>query len=179
MRVNKEKRKQRLGEIYSAVILRLAAVMLCLLLVTMHMMGGLYARYTTEASASDSARVAKFDVQVSAAVTDVKLVSGGESKTQTITITDNSEVKTQYIFTITQQATDSKGLPLSFAMTKGSSSLTQTKPKANVWQFTDIRNVGDNAQQTYTLTITGNGMFGAGDGLIDTIKLDITAEQVK
>ena len=44
------------------IVLRLAAVLLSLVLITTGMVSGRYARYVTSASSSDSARVAKFTV---------------------------------------------------------------------------------------------------------------------
>ena len=44
------------------IVLRLAAVLLSLVLITTGMVSGRYARYVTSASGSDSARVAKFTV---------------------------------------------------------------------------------------------------------------------
>lgn len=43
-------------------ILRIACVLLCLTIISVHLTSGMMARYSTTVSGSDSARVAKFDV---------------------------------------------------------------------------------------------------------------------
>lgn len=46
------------------IVFRLGVILLCLFMMSFHLMGGLYARYSTSASMSASARVAKFDCEV-------------------------------------------------------------------------------------------------------------------
>ena len=48
------------SNIKTPLVFRLGVALLCAMLVTSHLMGGLYAEYTTSATGSDSARVAKF-----------------------------------------------------------------------------------------------------------------------
>lgn len=75
-----------------------AAVLLCLTLVSIHLTSGLYARYSTSASGSDSARVAKFDVAVSieSAEGGVTLSNENKSGSYTIVVENNSEVAIEY-----------------------------------------------------------------------------------
>ena len=75
-------------------------LLVCLTFFSVHMSSGLYARYVTQASGSDSARVAKFDV------TDTLLINGktvddfvvggamipGQVTTYEYTVTNHSEV---------------------------------------------------------------------------------------
>ena len=49
--------------------MRVAAVLLCLVLISTHMMSGLLAKYTTSSRMSDNARVAKFNVTESGSAT--------------------------------------------------------------------------------------------------------------
>lgn len=85
---------------HSSILLRALTVLLCLTLVSFWMLGNMYARYTTQASGEDSARVAKFsitdtsDLQKNYAVT---LIPGKTERIQ-IQITNNSEVAVQYTF---------------------------------------------------------------------------------
>jgi hypothetical protein len=55
--MSKENRKIAQGEL----MMLLAGVCLCLVLISSHLTSGLYARYTTSASGSDSARVIQFN----------------------------------------------------------------------------------------------------------------------
>jgi hypothetical protein len=76
--------------------------LLCLVLVSMSMTGGLYARYTASASGSDAARVAKFDVGYNfdgaGQVLPVSFVPGQEYECE---ITNSSEVAVTYALSIT------------------------------------------------------------------------------
>ena len=85
----------------------LAAVLLCLTLFSFYFSGGLYAKYVTRASGSDSARVAKFDVSIQS-VLDIYSemiplgdIQPGDSKTIEFTVTNNSEVAVAFIATVT------------------------------------------------------------------------------
>ena len=67
-----------------------ALVLLFLTMLSIHLTSGLYARYTATSTASDSARVAKFDVTAV-----VQPVDGKEGEF-TLTVTNNSEVAVEY-----------------------------------------------------------------------------------
>lgn len=70
----------------------LVAVLLFLTLLSTHLLSGLYARYTSVATGSDSARVAKFDVQVTGPE-DIEIFYGGTGEgPYDITVVNNSEV---------------------------------------------------------------------------------------
>lgn len=75
------RRPIRLG----SLMMKAAAVLTCLVLLSFHLMTGLYAKYSSTATGSDSARVAKFDVEYKY-----------DSDTRTITIINNSEVTVAY-----------------------------------------------------------------------------------
>ena len=75
------RRPIRLG----SLMMKAAAVLACLVLLSFHLMTGLYAKYSSTATGSDSARVAKFDVEYKY-----------DSDTRTITIINNSEVTVAY-----------------------------------------------------------------------------------
>ena len=94
----------------------IAVVLICLLMFSMYLTSGMLARYTTSASFSDSARVAKFDVGATSSITNMKFdYRGGAFKAvgeqggvivvnnveQTVhpyslTVTNNSEVAVRY-----------------------------------------------------------------------------------
>lgn len=48
----------------SGIVIRVAAILICLVLFSSHLASGMFARYTTGASNSGNARVAKFEVNV-------------------------------------------------------------------------------------------------------------------
>lgn len=77
-----------------------ALVLLLLTLLTARMTGGLYARYTGTAYASDSARVAKFDVDTK--VEQVEDSAGNAVEGQfVLTVTNRSEVAVEYDIAVT------------------------------------------------------------------------------
>ena len=76
------------------ILLRVALILLCLVLLTVHLMGSLYARYISRGEGSDNARVAEFDV-------DVAFRDGGELKASvTASMAYNTETQTYEIVVI-------------------------------------------------------------------------------
>lgn len=80
----------------SAVLMRMAFVLLCFLMLSVYLMGGLLARYSTTGSADDVASVAKFDVQVTGSGNVTVDASPAANDTYIITITNASEVAVSY-----------------------------------------------------------------------------------
>ena len=74
------------------VVVRVALLLLCLVMVSAYMTSGLLARYTTSAQASDTARVAKFDVQVTGNNNVTVTADSAADNTYTLTITDRKSV---------------------------------------------------------------------------------------
>ena len=73
-------------------VFNLGLVLMCLMLVTFSMVGGLYARYSTTATGEATAQIAKFDVQVTGDTTKVDVdVAQVTEGVYTITITNNSD----------------------------------------------------------------------------------------
>ena len=124
----------------------MALVLLCLTMLTTHLTGGLYARYTTTATGSDGAKVAKFDVQCT--ITPV----GGTSDQFTVKVTNASEVTVSYKL----QVEPGQGTP---AMKVKFDTLTEGVTGAtfsNNWELTP------GAERDHTLTLgmkTFDGTF--------------------
>ena len=80
-----------------------AGVLLCLTLFSAHFTSGLYAKYTSTATGSDSARVAKFEVVTTGEEGDnVVVFTSGEATDDVykFTIQNNSEVAVKYSLTL-------------------------------------------------------------------------------
>ena len=79
-----------------------AAVLLCLTLFSLHLMSGLYAKYVSKDSGSDSARVAAFNVITTGDVGDGVSVDCYDKTddTYTIEITNESEVAVRYTISV-------------------------------------------------------------------------------
>ena len=76
----------------SFTVMHVALLLLCAVLLTAHATTGLYASYKSEASGSDSAHVARFDVTAECAYDEA-------TDTYTLTIINNSEVTVEYSIT--------------------------------------------------------------------------------
>jgi len=79
-------------------LMGLAAVLFCLVAFSTYLMGGLYARYTTQGQGGDSARVAKFDVSLDKPK-DIQIEYGVTPKNATdyiLTFHNKSEVAVAY-----------------------------------------------------------------------------------
>lgn len=88
----------RQQNIKAPIAFRLGLILLCLLLVTVYMMSGIYARYSSTATASSSARVAKFEFgdnlsdQVTTLQTNAAELHPGWTQKVSIQITNTGEV---------------------------------------------------------------------------------------
>ena len=80
-------------------LIRLAAVLFCLLMVSIYLMSGLFARYVSRDQGTDSARVAKFNPLVTSTTKDVKIeygVSENNAGAYTVEVVNDSEVAVTY-----------------------------------------------------------------------------------
>lgn len=84
------------------VLMRIALVLLCLVMLSVHLMGSLFARYTTAGNGADSARVAAFSVDVNGAPENlnINVLSSSESGSYVITIENDSEVAVRYTISV-------------------------------------------------------------------------------
>ena len=114
-------------------VLRLAAVLLCLTVLSVCMMGGLFARYTTSTSFSDGARVAKFEFsaeEMGEQNADFAFnIVPGETKEIGAVISNDSEVALLCTIKINSEGS----LPLEFTASDS-----------------ELKKIGDN---TWTLTL--------------------------
>ena len=96
-------------------ILYTLTVLLCMVLASFWLMCNIYARYSTKATGSDGARVAKFDVTDEGAVTQqIKTaVYPGSKEIYQVNVTNNSEVAIEYEMNVKNQYNN---LPLQFRM---------------------------------------------------------------
>lgn len=88
---NNERTPLNLG----TILIRTAAVLFCLLMVSVYMMSGLFARYVSTGQGGDSARVAGFDVEVNGP-DGVEIVYAQELEDYNLTVINNSEVAVTY-----------------------------------------------------------------------------------
>ena len=102
---------------YHTVVMRAAAILFTLVMLSSSMIAGRYARYATADAGADGARVAAFDVRQAGELTawfSVNLVPGDVAK-KLVTVTNNSEVALIYTIEIENKH---KNLPLTFNYSK-------------------------------------------------------------
>lgn len=143
-----------LGEI----MIRAAAVLFCLVLITTSMMAGLFARYTAKGSAEDSARVAAFNVLfrgLEAPVT-VDCKDGEKDGTYTLTVENKSEVAVSNALSIVLDAELDDRLSMKLSKTD-SAAYPFSAPEEKNGKYVYTCAIDDMAPQTtqsYTLTFT-------------------------
>lgn len=128
-----------------------AAVLLFLTLLSIHLTSGLFARYTTTVTASDSARVAKFDVDVTADIEDITVdCAQSDSGTFILTVTNNSEVTVRYTLILT--LLENKQIKATDLYMYKDTDDTPYFPKNNVYTFTNLGTLTPGANQTHNIT---------------------------
>lgn len=131
---------------------------LCMTLFSSHMTGGLYARYTSSASGSDEARVAKFDVSVGfpdKTKFDLNCYDASKQSIQyeiTVTPTVQNEVAVEYSLVVTFAEAPPSWLVLSIP---GESAPSVTEGRT-VYTFANIGTFSpmNTTPHTFTLTVT-------------------------
>ena len=147
------------------IAFHIALVLFCLVLFSTYLTGGLYARYTTSASGSDSARVAIFRISGSNtweqnAEVDLQLSFFDQNQatdTLSFTIVSSSEVAVRYSVEIVMPETDANGQDVKYEwLTLQLDSGNKITTNSNVFTIENIGSFapGDNGQATHSLTFT-------------------------
>ena len=90
----------------------MAAILLCLTVLSACLLSGLYARFTAEDAENDEARVASFNIEgsgFSQAINFNMTMNPGDVATKSLTVTNKSEVSVRYTVTLVNTT---KNLPL-------------------------------------------------------------------
>lgn len=93
----------RTGRKYTNWILRFASLLLCLVLLSLYMLSGLWAKYVSTDSGSDNARVASFHVTeegLDVTIDAPRLSPGGEKLIAEVKLTSNSETSVRFQFNV-------------------------------------------------------------------------------
>ena len=132
-------------------------VLLCMVLVSFYLMSNIYARYSTQASGSDSARVARFDVKETGTLkSQIKTeVYPGFSQTYTVDVTNNSEVTIEYVMNVKNKYNN---LPLQFRMldSNGKEITTASSDASSGYTLSKSEEIAakDSTKHTYQLKIS-------------------------
>ena len=168
-------------------MMRIAAVLLVMVFVSMHMVSGLFARYTTSESGSDGARVAKFQINESLLDKGATVISSlkvgmvpGVPYEVEVAVKNASEVAVEYEIEVQQL---SSNLPLRFWVLpdEGSVDLEQVVLDAQAAPYVFSRAIGPDTTKTYSLYLVwtpGSDAQAIADmGKVDMITLELSATQ--
>ena len=144
-----------------ARLMRMAFLLLCLVILTVYLMGSLLARYHATGSGDDEARVAKFEVILTGSPKNVecKPVDNGDG-TYTITVENKSEVAVHYDLKAEITSENVAGVTYRFDQDKGNlapgatgtSNLTFTVD----WDEFTKEKTGSKATATLSFTVTAD-----------------------
>jgi hypothetical protein len=153
----------------SRILMRTAAVLLVLVMMSTALVTGRFARYTSSASGSDSARVAKFEVTENTdsltIETAADVIPGGTIK-KDIIVTNNSEVAIEYRIAVRSIY---ENLPLTFSVQVGES--VQSAP------FTANMAPGETKDYTLIAEWTGSNDISYA-GKVDMLEITLSATQI-
>ena len=156
-----------------------ALVLLFLTMLSIHLTSGLYARYTATSTASDSARVAKFDVTA-----EVQPVDGKEGEF-TLTVTNNSEVAVEYqvVVTLSDRLDAEIRNPADITEANGNSVSGDKKTVTNSqWELAPNTGVRTHTLQFEIQNWVGMTKTGVNSGETESVafdfKVEVTAQQI-
>lgn len=148
------------------IALRTAAVLLILVMLSTSMVAGRYARYTTTAYGSDSARVARFSVTEEGSLfqTVPMKVRPGSNIPAQVVVTNNSEVAVAYSIEVVNHYNN---LPLTFKLQDGEAAV-------------DTANLAPREVKTLKLLILWDEIKSDDKyiGMVDLIDLTIHVTQI-
>lgn len=145
-----------------AKLMRMAFVLLCLVILTVYLMGSLLAKYHATGAGDDDARVAKFEVNLSGAMQQDKIVCTAmpsDNGTYVVTVENKSEVAVHYELKANING-ESAGVTCNFDQAKGNlapgatgtSNLTFTVD----WDAFTKDKTGSSASEILTFTVTAD-----------------------
>ncbi len=161
------------------IVFYIGLILLCVWLASFHLFGGLYARYSSFASGSDSARVAGFSVTAVAVNNndemnlDLRDATDAESESYMFSVSNNSEVKVAFTVTITLDNKLPDGVRIEMKQEENSVALTPVSDTV----FTCSSTLDFVETHTYTLIFTGDPAVVSEEMALN-VSIGITAEQI-
>lgn len=166
--------------------LPLAVYLAFLLVAALAFTGASFASYKTQATSSDSARVARFVVTAAPETNqseNLTLDSSNTSAGYKFTVSNNedgkvNETATEYDVVVTLPAALPNGVTMKLTRGTDTTAITNTQ-NGNVYTFSDdgmLFSAAVARPDTYTLTFTADS--SAGSGTLEGINITVNAEQV-
>lgn len=164
-----------IGKINS-ILMRTAAVLLMLVLVTSGMVSGRFARYVTTATYEDGARVAKFNiVEKGSFFTQLQTDIAPGVTQEMITVKNYSEVAVEFTITVDNVY---HNIPLDFEVKDGDATLAKSENADGTVTFTG--NIGPGQQsKSFQLNLIWKGDDSINYiGRVDLIRVTLDAVQI-
>lgn len=166
------------------ILMCTVAVLLCATLFSMHLVGGLYAKYTVSASESDGARVAVFNIKQEGTIfQNIEAdVLPGTTQSAELTITNKSEVAMEYTLTVTNVTGNLTPLKFTLAPADANTPSVTTEKHENGISITTACQIPGDHTDKYTLNIVWEKSANEEDdlaliGMVDYITVSVTATQ--
>lgn len=141
-----------------------ALVLLFLTLLTTHITGGLYARYTAQTTGRDTARVARFEINVTPLQDELTVdCADTQDGTYNFTVTNDSEVSVRYSVLVTFKQSLQSGL-LQVALDSGSYSYVGSSNAIAFAVDGSLEPLGDSADHALHFRITPDLLFDSVQG---------------
>lgn len=145
------------------IMIRIAAVLLCLVMISLHLMAGLYAKYTSNGSGEDSARVARFNVIVNGTDADLDVTCTSNEDTYTIAVSNQSEVAVSYTISVDTSLADADSNAVTPVLDQSTGALApggQTQHtlafSVSDWSAFTEGMKGENGEASLSFTVTIN-----------------------
>ena len=153
----------------------IACVLFCLLLISIYMVCGLYAKFTTSAEGADDSLVAKFEITEDDLLIGEDLVFDFAPGTyiNEIKVTNSSEVAINYTINVTNETLN---IPLQFALGEASSIEGAATTADTV---TATYSMGANSTEIYALKVVWDQADALDHiGMVDLVTIEVNAEQI-
>ena len=165
-----------IGKINS-ILMRTAAVLLMLVLVTSGMVSGRFARYVTTATYEDGARVARFSIVETGALSTMlqaDIIPG--ARMELINVKNYSEVAVEFTITVDNVY---RNIPLTFELKNGEQALAGTENIDGSVSFTGSIGPGQQEQQLQLYLIWTPGADSIDYiGRVDLVEITLDAVQI-
>jgi hypothetical protein len=166
------------------ILMCILALLLCATLFSMHLVGGLYARYTTSITSSDGVRVAAFSITQEGTIFEtIKAdVTPGTTQSAELVITNKSEVAMEY--TLTVKNVTGNLTPLKFTLSAdGDTPPVTTESYENGISINSACQIPGEHTDKYALNIVWEPSDNEEDdlaliGMVDYITVSVTASQI-
>ncbi len=167
------------------ILMCTVAVLLCATLFSMHLVSGLYARYTVSVNDSDGARVASFSItQEGTILQHIEAdVTPGTKQVAELTVTNDSEVAMEYTLKVTNVTGNLTPLKFKLAPADANTPSVTAESYENGISINTARQIPGKHTDKYVLNIVWEKSANEEDdlaliGMVDYITVSVTATQM-